>query len=316
MKILANDGISQTGIDSLKRDGFDITTINVSQEQLIDYINENQIEALLVRSATTARKELIDSCPGLKLIGRGGVGMDNIDVEYAKSKGIHVINTPAASSASVAELVFAHLYGGVRFLYNSNRNMPLEGETNFKGLKKAFAKGTELRGKTLGIIGFGRIGQEVAKIGLGIGMNIIASDKFIDQVDLKITLSTGDSVDVKIKTQDFDDLIENSDFISLHVPAQKSYVINAEVLSKMKKGVGIINAARGGVIDEVALIDALDSGHLSFAALDTFENEPNPEIKLLMHDKISLTPHIGAATLEAQDRIGEELASQISRLLK
>lgn len=316
MKILANDGISQTGIDALKRDGFDITTINVSQEQLIDYINENQIEALLVRSATTARKELIDSCPGLKLIGRGGVGMDNIDVEYAKSKGIHVINTPAASSASVAELVFAHLYGGVRFLYNSNRKMPLEGETNFKGLKKAFAKGTELRGKTLGIIGFGRIGQEVAKIGLGIGMNIIASDKFIDQVDLKITLSTGDSVDVKIKTQDFDDLIENSDFISLHVPAQKSYVINAEVLSKMKKGVGIINAARGGVIDEVALIDALDSGHLSFAALDTFENEPNPEIKLLMHDKISLTPHIGAATLEAQDRIGEELASQISRLLK
>ena len=316
MKILANDGISQTGIDALKRDGFDITTINVSQEQLIDYINENQIEALLVRSATTARKELIDSCPGLKLIGRGGVGMDNIDVEYAKSKGIHVINTPAASSASVAELVFAHLYGSVRFLYNSNRNMPLEGETNFKGLKKAFAKGTELRGKTLGIIGFGRIGQEVAKIGLGIGMNIIASDKFIDQVDLKITLSTGDSVDVKIKTQDFDDLIENSDFISLHVPAQKSYVINAEVLSKMKKGVGIINAARGGVIDEVALIDALDSGHLSFAALDTFENEPNPEIKLLMHDKISLTPHIGAATLEAQDRIGEELASQISRLLK
>tara|TARA_B100001093_G_C26261124_1_gene772782 strand:- start:4 stop:588 length:585 start_codon:yes stop_codon:yes gene_type:complete len=194
--------------------------------------------------------------------------------------------------------------------------MPLEGETNFKGLKKAFAKGTELRGKTLGIIGFGRIGQEVAKIGLGIGMNIVASDKFIDQVDLKITLSTGDSIDVKIKTQDFDDLIENSDFISLHVPAQKSYVINAEVLSKMKKGVGIINAARGGVIDEVALIDALDSGHLSFAALDTFENEPNPEIKLLMHDKISLTPHIGAATLEAQDRIGEELASQISRLLK
>ena len=316
MKIIANDGISQTGIDALKRDGFDITTINVSQEQLIDYINENQIEALLVRSATTARKELIDSCPGLKLIGRGGVGMDNIDVEYAKSKGIHVINTPAASSASVAELVFAHLYGCVRFLYNSNRKMPLEGETNFKGLKKAFAKGTELRGKTLGIIGFGRIGQEVAKIGLGIGMNIIASDKFIDQVDLKITLSTGDSVDVKIKTQDFDDLIENSDFISLHVPAQKSYVINAEVLSKMKKGVGIINAARGGVIDEVALIDSLDSGHLSFAALDTFENEPNPEIKLLMHEKISLTPHIGAATLEAQDRIGEELASQISRLLK
>ncbi len=316
MKILANDGISQTGIDTLKKNGFEVITVNVSQEQLVDYINKNDIEALLVRSATTARKELIDSCPGLKLIGRGGVGMDNIDVEHAKSKGLHVINTPAASSASVAELVFAHLYGGVRFLYSSNRNMPLEGETNFKGLKKAFAKGIELRGKTLGIIGFGRIGQEVAKIGLGIGMKIIAADKFMNQAEIKVSFATGDSIDVDIKMQDFDHLIKNSDFISLHVPAQKDYIIDAGVLSKMKKGAGIINAARGGVIDEIALVDALDSGHLSFAALDTFENEPKPEIKLLMHDKISLTPHIGAATLEAQDRIGEELASQISSLLK
>jgi D-3-phosphoglycerate dehydrogenase len=242
--------------------------------------------------------------------------MDNIDVDYAKSKGIHVINTPAASSASVAELVFAHLYGGVRFLYNSNRNMPLEGEANFKGLKKAYAKGVELRGKTLGIIGFGRIGQEVAKIGLGVGMKIIASDKFIEQANITVALSTGDQIEVTIKTESFDRLIAESDFISLHVPAQKSYVIDAAVLAKMKEGAGIINAARGGVIDEVALVDALDSGKLSFAALDTFENEPKPEIKLLMHDKISLTPHIGAATLEAQDRIGEELASQIATLLK
>jgi len=316
MKILANDGISQSGVDALTQTGFEVITVNVAQEQLVDYINNNNIVGLLVRSATTARKELIDNCPGLKLIGRGGVGMDNIDVDYAKSKGLHVINTPAASSASVAELVLAHLYGGVRFLYSSNRNMPLEGEANFKGLKKAYAKGVELRGKTLGIIGFGRIGQEVAKIGLGVGMNIIATDKFIENATVTVSLATGDQIDVTLEMQKFDHVVSNADFISLHVPAQKSYVIDAAVFSKMKKGAGIINAARGGVIDEVALVDALDSGHLSFAALDTFENEPKPEIKLLMHDKISLTPHIGAATLEAQDRIGEELAAQITSLLK
>ena len=316
MKILANDGISKSGIDSLTENGFEIITTNVAQEQLINYINENKIVGLLVRSATTARKDLIDSCPSLKLIGRGGVGMDNIDVEYAKSKGIHVINTPAASSASVAELVFAHLYGGVRFLFDSNRNMPLEGEANFKGLKKAYAKGIELRGKTLGIIGFGRIGQEVAKIALGIGMKVIATDKFLDKATIEIGISTGQSIKAEIIIQPFEKLITNSDFISLHVPAQEEYVIDSNVISKMKKGAGIINAARGGIIDEVALVKALDEGHLSFAGLDTFENEPKPEVKLLMHEKISLTPHIGAATLEAQNRIGEELATQITKLLK
>ena len=271
---------------------------------------------MLGRRATTARKELSDACPGLKLIGRGGVGMDNIDVDYAKSKGLHVINTPAASSASVAELVFAHLYGGVRFLYSSDRNMPLEGEANFKGLKKAYAKGMELRGKTLGIIGFGRIGQEVAKIALGVGMHVVVSDKFIESASVEVALATGDRIDVTLKTQGFDEVLASSDFITLHVPAQKEYVIDAAAFAKMKKGAGIINAARGGVIDEVALVEALDSGQLAFAALDTFENEPRPEIKLLMHDKISLTPHIGAATMEAQDRIGVELADQISILLK
>ena len=316
MKILANDGISQTGIDFLQENGFEVITVNVAQAQLVDYINDNEVSALLVRSATTARKELIDQCPGLKLIGRGGVGMDNIDVEYAKSKGLHVINTPAASSASVAELVFAHLYGGVRFLYDSNRSMPLEGETNFKGLKKAYAKGVELRGKTLGIIGFGRIGQEVAKIGLGIGMQVIATDKFIEKAAVEVTLYSGKSIVEEIKTQSMESVLSQSDFISLHIPAQKNYVIDEQAFSQMKKGAALINAARGGVVDEVALLNALDSGQLSFAALDTFENEPKPEIKLLMHDKISLTPHIGAATLEAQDRIGEELAQQITTLLK
>jgi len=316
MKILANDGISQSGIDALTANGFEVITVNVAQEQLIEYINSNDVKALLVRSATTARKELIDACPGLQLIGRGGVGMDNIDVDYAKSKGLHVINTPASSSASVAELVFAHLYGGVRFLFDSNRSMPLEGERNFKGLKKAYAKGVELRGKTLGIIGFGRIGQEVAKIGLGVGMNVIAADTYTDEATVTVSLFNGESIPVVIKTQSMEEVLSKSDFISLHVPAQKEYVIDKNAFSKMKKGAALVNAARGGVIDEVALVEALDSGHLSFAALDTFENEPKPEIKLLMHDKISLTPHIGAATLEAQDRIGEELASQISSLLK
>ena len=316
MKILANDGISQSGIDALTANGFEVITVNVAQEQLIEYINSNDVKALLVRSATTARKELIDACPGLQLIGRGGVGMDNIDVDYAKSKGLHVINTPASSSASVAELVFAHLYGGVRFLFDSNRSMQLEGETNFKGLKKAYAKGVELRGKTLGIIGFGRIGQEVAKIGLGVGMNVIAADTYTDEATVTVSLFNGESIPVVIKTQSMEEVLSKSDFISLHVPAQKEYVIDKNAFSKMKKGAALVNAARGGVIDEVALVEALDSGHLSFAALDTFENEPKPEIKLLMHDKISLTPHIGAATLEAQDRIGEELASQISSLLK
>ena len=316
MKILANDGISQSGIDALTANGFEVITVNVAQEQLIEYINSNDVKALLVRSATTARKELIDACPGLQLIGRGGVGMDNIDVDYAKSKGLHVINTPASSSASVAELVFAHLYGGVRFLFDSNRSMPLEGETNFKGLKKAYAKGVELRGKTLGIIGFGRIGHEVAKIGLGVGMNVIAADTYTDEATVTVSLFNGESIPVVIKTQSMEEVLSKSDFISLHVPAQKEYVIDKNAFSKMKKGAALVNAARGGVIDEVALVEALDSGHLSFAALNTNENEPKPEIKLLMHDKISLTPHIGAATLEAQDRIGEELASQISSLLK
>ena len=315
MKILANDGISMSGIDALTEAGFDVITTNVAQEQLVSFINKNKIVVLLVRSATTARKELIDACPGLKIIGRGGVGMDNIDVEYAREKGLSVINTPASSSSSVAELVFAHLFGGVRFLFDANRNMPLEGESNFKGLKKAYAKGIELRGKTLGIIGFGRIGQEVAKIALGIGMQVKATDKYIDKVDVPIKLFNGESIKVIIETLKFSEVIKTSDFITLHVPAQKNYVIGKKEIQMMKDGSAIVNAARGGVVDELALINALDDGKLAFACLDTFENEPKPEIKLLMHPKISLTPHIGAATLEAQDRIGLELAMQIKSIL-
>lgn len=315
INILANDGISKSGIDALKKSGFNIITTNVAQEQLENYINKENISVILVRSATTVRKDLIDKCPSLKIIGRGGVGMDNIDVDYARSKNIHVINTPAASSASVAELVFAHLYSGVRFLHESNRAMPLEGDSNFKKLKKAYAKGIELRGKTIGIIGFGRIGRETAKIALGVGMNVIAYDKFLESAVIKLDFMDNKSIDFNIKISKFDDLLKNSDFISLHVPAQKNYVIGKNEFDKMKDGVGIINAARGGVINEFELVSAIENGKVSFAGLDTFENEPKPEIQLLMNSKLSLTPHIGAATNEAQDRIGLELAEQITNLL-
>tara|TARA_B100000282_G_scaffold158697_1_gene114663 strand:- start:4260 stop:5228 length:969 start_codon:yes stop_codon:yes gene_type:complete len=316
MKILANDGISDSGVEELRKSGFEVITTNVAQEQLENYINTNNVVGLLVRSATTVRKDLIDKCPGLKLIGRGGVGMDNIDVDYARSKGLDVINTPAASSHSVAELVFSHLFSCVRFLHDSNRNMPLEGDSNFKKLKKNYSKGTELKGKTLGIIGFGRIGQETAKIALGIGMNVIYNDKFIDSASINLDFAQNQKVSFDLNSSDLDDVLKNSDFISLHVPAQKDYVIGKNEFEKMKSGAGIINASRGGVINEEELLKYIENGHISFAALDTFENEPNPSIKVLMNQKISLTPHIGAATSEAQDRIGLELAEQISNILK
>ncbi len=316
MKVLANDGISQSGIDKLENAGFEVITTKVSQEQLKDFIKKEKIDVLLVRSATKVRKDLIDACPSLKIIGRGGVGLDNIDVEYAIEKGLKVINTPAASSSSVAELVFAHLFGAARFLHQANRYMPLEGDSQFKDLKKKYAAGTELRDKTLGIIGFGRIGREVAKIGLGIGMKVIASDKEVGEAEIPLEFYNHQSINIRIKTEPVSELIKHSDFISLHVPSQDEPLIGKEEFGAMKEGVGIINASRGGVIDEVALIEALENGKVAFACLDTFEKEPNPEIKLLMHDQISLSPHIGAATMEAQDRIGTELAVQIISILK
>ena len=315
MRVLANDGISISGIEKLESNGFEVLTKSIAQDDLISYINNSKIEALLVRSTTKVKKNLIDKCPSIKLIGRGGVGMDNIDVEYAVNKGINVINTPAASSKSVAELVFAHLFGCVRHLHSSNRSMPLEGDTKFKELKKSCSKGAELRGKTLGIVGFGRIGQEVAKIAIGIGMNISVYDLNLNEALLELSFFDESTKSFQIKMDDFKNLLAQSDFITFHVPAQKKYLISEDEFKIMKQGVGIINAARGGVIDEGALEKYLNTGKVSFAALDTFENEPNPDIKILMNAKISLTPHIGAATNEAQDRIGIELADQIIKLL-
>jgi D-3-phosphoglycerate dehydrogenase len=316
MKVLANDGISKSGIKALEKGGFEVITTKVAQEQVANFVNNNNVSVVLVRSATKVRQDIIDACPGLKIIGRGGVGMDNIDVDYALSKGIHVINTPASSSESVAELVFAHLFSGVRFLHDSNRNMPLEGDSNFDGLKKAYADGIELRGKTLGIIGFGRIGQAVAKMALGLGMKVIAADKFVDKTEVKVDFYNGQFINVAFETEPMEDILKHSDFITLHVPAQDGYVISKAEFDVMKDGVGIVNCSRGGVINEVDLVKALDSGKVLFAGLDVFESEPTPSVQVLMNPKISLTPHIGAATLEAQDRIGTELAEQIIRLLK
>ena len=312
MKVLANDGISKSGINQLEKNGFNVITDKVEQSDLIEFINNENIEVILVRSATQIRKDIIDHCSSIKIIGRGGVGMDNIDVEYAKSKGILVINTPAASSQSVAELVMAHLYNISRFVYDSNREMPGNGHENFKALKKKYAKGVELRGKTLGIIGFGRIGQFTAKYALGAGMKIIAFDPFIENVNLNIDIAD-QNINLNIKTDSFDELLENSDFISLHVPMPNDgkAVLASNEFNKMKNGVRIVNAARGGVIDEDDLISAINNEKVAAAALDVFVGEPKPREDLLSTNKISLTPHIGAATNEAQDRIGLELADKI-----
>ncbi|GAB2689638.1 D-2-hydroxyacid dehydrogenase [Mucilaginibacter koreensis] len=309
IRILANDGIDPVGKQMLEAAGFEIDTNTIPQAELADKLQH--YDGITVRSATKVRKELIDACPNLKLIGRGGVGMDNIDVEYAQQKGIGVYNTPASSSLSVAELVFAHLFTGVRFLQDSNRKMPVEGNTKFNDLKKAYAKGIELRGKTLGIIGFGRIGREVAKIALGVGMKVLAFDLYPFAHELELILGADTTVKVPVTAASVEDIITSSDFITLHTPFIDQPLLGAAEFEKMKKGVGVINASRGGLIDEAALITALDSGKLSFAALDVFDNEPTPSEDILKHPKISLTPHIGASTNEAQERIGVELATLI-----
>lgn len=305
LKVLANDGISEAGKQKLEAAGFHVDTAKREQAALAQGINEGSFDVLLVRSATKVRQDTIDACPGLKAIGRGGVGMDNIDVDYARSKGIFVFNTPASSSQAVAELAMAHLYDTARFVYDSNRQMPSGGD--FKTLKKQYGKGIELRGKTLGIIGFGRIGQSLAKYALGSGMHVLACNQTPKSMELSLGIPGADAR-VTIDTVSKEEVLSQSDFISLHVPAQDGYVIGTTEFDHMKQGAILVNAARGGVVDEDALIAALDAGKLRHAALDVFENEPTPREDLVKHPKISVTPHIGAATVEAQDRIGIEIA--------
>lgn len=314
MIVLANDGISEKGIQLLKEADITVLDARVSAEHLSNFINENNVDVLLVRSATQVRKNLIDECPNLKIIGRGGAGMDNIDVDYAIDKGIYIINTPKASSKSVAELVFAHFFSLARFLHESNRLMPLEGETKFNTLKKSFNNATELSGKTLGVIGMGNIGLEVIKIGISLGMSIVAYNRTPKTENVKISFFDGQSLHFEIKSVNLDEVLKKSDFISINISNAEKYFIDNEQIAMMKEGVFIANTARGGVLNEVALIDAIERGKVAGAALDVFENEPNPEIEILMNPALSLSPHIGGNTLEAQNRIAEELAEQIIKI--
>jgi D-3-phosphoglycerate dehydrogenase len=314
-KILANDGIDAIGKALLEKAGYTVITEKVEQENLAQELNDKGYIALTVRSATKVRKEVIDACPALKVIGRGGVGMDNIDVEYAREKGLQVINTPAASSNAVAELVMAHAFNAVRFLYDSNRQMPANGNEKFDDLKKKYAKGIEMRGKTFGIIGFGRIGQSVAKMALGLGMKVLAFDPFVGEASIEIEIDGLEkAVKVPVKTVSLDTVLQNSDVITFHVPGGK--LITNHQIASMKTGVILINTARGGVINEDDLLEGLNGGKIACACLDVFENEPRPSVAILNNPKISLTPHIGAATNEAQERIGVELAEKLIEALK
>lgn len=315
MKVLANDGISKAGEQALKDAGIEVLDNRVAQDHVISFINENNVDVLLVRSATKVRQDLIDACPSLKIIGRGGIGMDNIDVEYAIDKGIYIINTPTASSKSVAELVFAHFFSLARFLHESNRLMPLEGETHFNAMKKSFSKAYELSGKTLGVIGFGSIGQEVVKMGISLGMKVKVLTRKPKTKVLSLEFFDGQSVNFEItSTNDMDEFLKDADFISLNTPKTNEYIIDTPQFEKMKDGVYIVNTARGGVMNEVSLIDFIESGKVAGAALDVFEKEPTPEVLLLMNPSLSLSPHVGGNTVDAQEKIGLELAEQIIKI--
>ena len=320
MKVLANDGISAKAKAALEAEGITVSTDHVEQAHLIDTLNREGYAGILVRSATKVRQDLIDACPELRFIGRGGVGMDNIDVEYARSQGKVVFNTPAASSQSVAELVMAHLFAMARSLHQSYPAMPERGAEEFKVLKKAYAKGIELRGKTLGIVGFGRIGTAVAQYALGCGMNVIGVDQVGESRTVPVRIPTGgdsfEEVTVTVPLVSLSELLAQADAVTFHVPAQAdgSPVLDAAGVSAMKAGAMLVNTARGGTVDEAAVCAAVASGHLRAAALDVFVGEPKPKAEVLTAPGLALTPHIGAATLEAQDRIGDELVERILEL--
>lgn len=314
MKVLANDGISESGEKILKEAGIDLLNNRVSMEHLAKFINDNEVDVLLVRSATKVTKELIDACPTLRIVGRGGIGMDNIDVEYAREKGIQVFNTPLASLRSVAELVFAHFFALARNLHEANRLMPLEGELKFNELKRSFAKAFELQNKTLGVIGMGKIGMEVTKIGISLGMKVLCYNRTPKTETVTLDFFDGQSLDFQLTSCSLDEVLANADFISINTAKTPQYILDTPEFSKMKDGVFIVNAARGGVLNEVTLLDFIEEGKIAGAALDVFENEPNPELPLLMHPSLSLSPHIGGSTIDAQEKIGIEIAEQLIKL--
>ena len=308
-KILVNDGMHPTGAAQLSEAGMKVDQTTIPQDQLAAKLND--YDAIVVRSATKVRKELIDLCPNLKMIVRGGVGMDNIDVEYARAKGLVVANTPSASSRSVAELVIGQMITMSRFLHLSNREMPTKGNTEFKNLKKSYSKGLELEGKNICIIGCGRIGLSLAQLAIGMGMNVLPVDPFMkDHIHFDFNI-TNTLVHVKLPLLSLNDALAQADYISLHVPFLGEALIGAKEFLIMNSNAILVNAARGGVVDEMALLTALDNGDIRGAALDVFVNEPTPIDALMNHPKVSVTPHIGASTAEAQEKIGIEIAKQI-----
>ena len=311
MKILINDGLHKAGIELLEKAGYTVDTNSIPQADLIVRLNE--YDAIIVRSATQVRTDLIQASPNLKVIGRGGVGLDNIDVDFAKSKNIAVLNTPAASSRSVAELAMAHLFGIVRSLPAANKAMSLDGVSDFGALKKSASKGIELQGKKLGLIGFGRIGRATASIALGCGMEILAYDPFFTEGNVTLDLHPvyKHEFSINVKTVSKEELLANADFISLHIPGGQGYVLDTPEFEQMKDGVGVVNCARGGTINEAALLAAIKSGKVKYAATDVFEKEPPVNTDILRMNAVGLSPHIGASTEEAQERVGVELAQNI-----
>ena len=310
MKILANDGLDSAGKKMLEEAGFEIHTEKIPQEELPARIAE--FDVLVVRSATKVTSAVLES-GNLKLVGRAGVGTDNIDMKRAAELGITVVNTPDAGSRSVAELVVAHMFSLARFLPLSNRQMPERGGAEFNQLKKQASAGFELRGKKLGIIGFGRIGQELARMAVGLGMEILIVDpkgrKFDLTLDFHPSLNLS-PLSVIMESRDLGEVLEASDFISLHTPGSAE-VLGEKEIAQMKQGACLINCARGGVVNEGALLSALKEGRVAFAGLDVFHQEPPVNNPLLLHPHVSLSPHIGARTVEAQERVGLELAQGI-----
>lgn len=300
-RILVTDGMEKSGVEELKRCGYEVVEQFYEPDALGDALKE--FDCVVVRSATKVKAPIIDKAAEggrLKLVIRGGVGVDNIDVKYAEEKGIMVRNTPNASSASVAELTIAHMFSVARFVGISNATM-----RDNKWNKKKY-EGVELNGKTLGLIGFGRIAKEVAKRAKALGMDVIYNDLFI----------TGDHEYGRCAS--FEEVLKNADFLSLHIPLDKSKgaVIGEKEIAMMKDGVFIMNLARGGVVSEKALLAGLNSGKVAGAGIDVYEEEPTKNVELINHERVSVTPHIGAATVEAQTRIGEEIVSIIKEQLK
>ena len=313
MKILANDGISTSGETLLIEAGHEILNHRVSQEHLVQFINENQVEILLVKNATSIDHQVIDSCKSLKIIGKAGTEMNNVPVDYAIEKGLYVISTPNSYARATAELVFAHFFSLARFLHDSNRMMPLEGDSKFNLLKKTYQNAAELFGKTLGVIGSGSNALEVIKMGISLGMNVIIFNENSKSEKVNLDFFDGQKLVFELKSVKFEEILEKSDFISILNTEKSGYLIDSEEFEIMKNGAYLVNIAKGAV-NEVTLVDYLENKKLAGAALDVFENEQKPDIQVLMNPSLSLSPNLASVTTDAIEKTGKELAEQIIKI--